>query len=279
VVTPAGLAAAPDPVEVARRLGEKLAVTPELMIVLGSGLSGVAGALRDAVEIPFEDLPGFPAPSVAGHAGRFLGGSVSGRRVLVQAGRFHLYEGHPTDVVCAPVRAAHHLGVRKVIFTNAAGGLGRHLPPGSLMLIEDHVSVGCASPLVGPRRDDEVRAPDMTFPYDRALGALALESAARLGISLARGVYAAVPGPSYETPAEIRALARLGADAVGMSTVPEVVAARALGMSCLAISLITNFASGVGEGALSHEEVTSVGRAAGGRLGALLERIVLDLPA
>jgi purine-nucleoside phosphorylase len=249
-----------------------------VLLVLGSGLSGLTDSVAGAVSVPFGELPGFPEPSVSGHAGRFVGGSLSGRPALVQAGRFHLYEGHSEEVVCAPVRVAHALGARTAIFTNAAGGVRELLEPGSIMLIEDHLTWSRPGATWGSRWNRS--APGDTIDrYDPELGALAMRCALELGIPLARGVYAYVPGPSYETPAEIRALGRLGADAVGMSTVPEVIAARALGMSCLALSLITNLAAGVSRLPLAHEEVISVGRRAGGRLGALLRRVVRDLPA
>jgi purine-nucleoside phosphorylase len=268
-----------DPAEVAARLGERLSVRPEVLLVLGSGLSGLADGVQDAVEVPFSELPGLPAPTVAGHAGRFLGGRLAGRRVLVQAGRFHLYEGHPPWVVCGPVRVAHLLGVRRLLLTNAAGGVDRRLDPGSLMLLEDHLSFGPTALLAAPCGDLDSRVRDMSAPYDAGLARTASAAAAELGIPLARGVYAGVLGPSYETPAEVRALARAGAQAVGMSTIPEVVVARSLGMSCLAISLITNYAAGVAAGPLSHDDVVQVGRAAGSRLGALLERTLALLPA
>jgi purine-nucleoside phosphorylase len=267
-----------DPALAAAHLGARLGQRPEVLLVLGSGLSQLADSVPAAVSVPFADLPGFPAATVAGHAGRFVGGSLSGRPVLVQAGRFHLYEGHGADVVCAPVRVAHALGVGTVIFTNAAGAVRELLEPGSIMVIEDHVTWGGPSVPEGDASHAS-GPPDLGAPYDQELTALAIRCALDLGFPLARGVYAFVPGPSYETPAEIRALARLGADAVGMSTVPEVQAARALGMSCLALSLITNLAAGVSRGPLAHEEVISVGRNAGARLGALLERVLRGLPA
>ena len=247
-------------------------------MVLGSGLSGLAEAVEQAVVVRFRDLPGFPAPTVAGHAGSFVAGVLSGRPVLVQAGRFHLYEGHSPEIVGAPVRVGHALGIRTLVLTNAAGGIARWLEPGSIMMIDDHLALG-APGIAADGHAGGSGFTDMTAPYDPALSALAARCALELGIPLARGVYAWVQGPSYETPAEIRALARLGADAVGMSTVPEVVAARALGMSCLAFSLVTNLAAGVAVGPLSHDDVISVGRSAGSRLGTLVRRVVRELPA
>ena len=246
--------------------------------MLGSGLSGIMDAVEEPVEVPFSELPGFPAAGVAGHAGRYVAGRLEGRVVLVQAGRFHVYEGHPMSVVCGPVRLAHHLGARTLVLTNAAGGAHRLLEPGSLMLLDDHIDFLWKAALGGSVRPGEERFPDMSHAYDRALQELALRSAGELGVALARGVYAAVAGPSYETPAEVRALQRCGADAIGMSTVPEVITAGALGMRCLAISLITNRAAGTGGGPLSHEEVIAMGREAGQALQVLLTRIVRDLP-
>jgi purine-nucleoside phosphorylase len=266
-----------DPERAAAHVAARLRTRPQVLVVLGSGLSQLAQVVEDAVSIPWAEVPGFPVPTVVGHAGRFVAGTLSGREVLVQAGRFHRYEGHSPEVVGGPVRVAHALGVRTVILTNAAGGIGRFLEPGGVMLIEDHLTLPYAGSWSGGAEGGGQL--DMSAPYDRALLALARRAALELGIPLARGVYAAVSGPSYETPAEIRALARLGADAVGMSTVPEVVAARALGMSCLALSLITNLAAGVSAGPLSHEEVVLVGKSAGAHLGALVQRIVRDLPA
>jgi purine-nucleoside phosphorylase len=266
-----------DPAVAARRLRVRLTVRPDALVVLGSGLSGLAASVNDAVEVPFTDLPGFPECGVAGHAGRFIGGRIAGRAVLVQAGRFHRYEGHPPEIVGSAVRTAHELGVRRVLLTNAAGGVNRSLSPGSLMLVEGHLTFGPAV-LLGDAHGADVDERSASGPYDPALAKIAIQAAAELGIPLARGVYAYVLGPSYETPAEVRALARVGADAVGMSTVPEVEVARSLGMSCLAVSLITNHAAGVAAGPLSHDEVIAVGREAGGRMGNLIERIVARLP-
>ncbi len=198
--------------------------------------------------------------------------------MLMQAGRFHVYEGHTLDVVAAPVRIARALGVDTLLLTNAAGGIAESLEPGSIMLIEDHLNLMARNPLMGPVAAGEERFPDMTTAYDPALRARAVEVAAELGIALERGVYAAVAGPSFETPAEIRMIARLGADAVGMSTVPEVVTARAGGMRCLALSLITNLAAGRSASPLSHEEVMEVGREAGRTMSRLVRTIVERLP-
>ena len=267
-----------DPTAAANHLAARLPASPDVMLVLGSGMDQVVSELDRPVVVPFSEVPGLPATGVAGHTGRYLGGLLEGRMVLVQAGRFHLYEGHTPVVVVAPVRVALHLGVRTLLLTNAAGGIHRALEPGTLMLLDDHLDLTWRSVLAGPLQESEERFPDMSSPYDPELQNVALRAALELGMPLSRGVYAAVAGPSYETPAEVRALERFGADAVGMSTVPEIICARALGIRCLALSLIANRAASTGGGSLSHAEVLSAGSRAAPLLGALLARIVRDLP-
>jgi purine-nucleoside phosphorylase len=251
---------------------------PEVVAILGSGLSDLAEGLDDAVEVPFVRVPGFPLPGVEGHAGRYVSGRLGGRRVLVQAGRFHVYEGYAVGLVCAPVRIAAALGAGTLLLTNAAGGVSRGLEPGSIMLLEDHLDLMWRSPLAGPVKEGEERFPDMRAPYDPELQEVAERVAVRERIRLVRGTYAAVPGPSYETPAEVRMLQRCGADAVGMSTVPEVLTARALGLRCLAFSLITNRAAGLSRGPLSHAEVLETGRTAGAALRRLVRGVIRELP-
>ncbi len=253
---------------------ERIPVSPEVFVVLGSGMSGLAGGFRDGVSIPFQEVPGFPEPTVSGHAGRLVFGSVEGRPVLLQAGRFHFYEGHDPEVIVAPVRMAAGLGAKTVLLTNAAGSVSPNLAPGSILLINDHINLMARSPLAGPVLEGEERFPDMSAPYDPSLQTLARESARDLGISLPEGVYAAVLGPSYETPAEIRFLRGAGADAVGMSTVPEAIAARALGLKVLAFSLITNQAAGLSEDPLNHDEVLEMGQATGGQLEKLVRSVL-----
>jgi purine-nucleoside phosphorylase len=255
-------------------LESRLPWRPEIFLVLGSGLGGMAEGLDDPAIIPFPDLPGFPGAGVEGHQGRYLAAEVEGRRVLMQAGRFHFYEGYGSGLVTAPVRLAGELGVGAVILTNAAGGINRRFAPGDLMLLDDHLNLQWRSPLAGPAVEGEERFPDMSRPYDPDLQDLALRTAGKLGISLKRGVYVAVPGPSYETPAEIRMLGRLGGDAVGMSTVPEVIAAGARGTPVMAVSLITNMAAGMSLKPLSHEEVLEEGRKAGSRMERLIRGII-----
>lgn len=251
---------------------------PVAAVVLGSGLGGLADSLAGARRLGYERIPGFPHPEVAGHAGELVFGLLGGQPVLCQAGRFHGYEGHESAAVGLPVRVFAALGIGTLLVTNAAGGIRRSLSPGTLMLIADHINLTFRNPLIGPVHPGEERFPDMSDPYDAGLRALARHVALGLGIGLAEGVYAGVAGPSYETAAEIRMLERLGADAVGMSTVQEVVAARALGVRCLALSVITNPAAGIARGRLSHEEVMLAGRAAGAALEALVAGVLGRLP-
>jgi purine-nucleoside phosphorylase len=263
---------------VAGALRARLASDPEILLVLGSGLGHLADAVADPVVVPFAELPGYPTTSVVGHAGRYVGGRIGERAVLLQAGRFHLYEGHAPDVVAAPVRVAAALGVEVLVLTNAAGGVDPALEPGDLVLIADHLNLMFRSPLVGPVREGEHRFPDMSEPYDRRLRSLALRAADAAGVPLREGVYAAMFGPSFETAAEVRMLHTLGADVVGMSTVPEVLTARARGLRCLAFSVVTNKGTGLSEQPQTHEEVMEVGRRAGQALGRILEELVRMLP-
>jgi purine-nucleoside phosphorylase len=256
---------------------ERIPDLPEVFVVLGSGLSGLAEGVEDAVTIPFSDVTGFPQVGVAGHAGHLVFGVLEGKRVLMQAGRFHFYEGHPAEVVVAPMRLAAALGAGTVILTNSSGGIARELEAGSIMLLDDHLDLMGRSPLAGPVQGTEERFPDMSEPYDSALQELALGLARELGISLSRGTYAALLGPSYETPAEIRQLERAGAHAVGMSTVPEAITARALGLSVVAFSLVTNRAAGLGSATLDHQEVLKVGKQAGKKLGDLVRALIREL--
>jgi len=243
---------------------------PRVGIVLGSGLGALADAVESPTRIPYGEIPGFPEPTVAGHAGELISGTLEGQPVVLQAGRFHLYEGHEPATVALPARVLAELGIEILIVTNAAGGLRATFRPPLLMLIADHLNLMWRNPLFGAVVAGEDRFPDMSDPYDRALRLLARQVAREQGIALEEGTYAAVAGPSYETPAEIRMLQRIGADAVGMSTVPEVLAARARGVRVLGISSITNAGAGLSRTALSHDEVLEAGRA----LAADLETIV-----
>jgi len=266
------LGAAAD--SVARRLG---ALEPRVAIVLGSGLGSVADAVQSAIRIPQSTIPGFPQPTAPGHKGELIVGTLEGVPVLVQSGRFHLYEGHAPQVAALPVRVFARLGIRTLILSNAAGGIRSTFRPPTLMLIADHINLMFRNPLEGKVEDEEQRFPDMSDPYDRVLRALAREVALQQQIGLEEGVYAALLGPSYETPAEIRMLARLGADAVGMSTVPEVIVARARGIRCLGFSSITNVAAGLSAAPLSHEEVLAAGARVAGQLATLIKGVIARL--
>ncbi len=241
----------------------RLHETPEVALILGSGLGALAESVTQALEVPVRKIPGYPPPSVSGHAGRLVFGRLEGCRVVVLQGRLHCYEGYSAQTVTLPVRLVHALGARRLIVTNAAGGLNPHFRPGTLMFIVDHINAAFHSPLVG--RIDGLRplmrgVPDMSRPYDRDWLEEAEAVALRQGIPTQRGVYLWTLGPSYETKAEIRMYRRMGADAVGMSTVPEVLEACRLGMKVLGISTITNMAAGLQAGPLTHEEVLKVGR-------------------
>jgi purine-nucleoside phosphorylase len=250
---------------------------PTAAIVLGSGLGQFAERLSDAVRIPYAEIPHFPAPTVIGHSGELVVGSLQGRTVLVQSGRFHMYEGHPASLTALPVRVFARLGVGTVVLTNAAGGIRRGFGSGTVMLIADQINLSFRNALFGPALPGEIRFPDMSDPYDPGLRAIAREVARRRRIPLAEGVYIGLLGPSYETPAEVRMLERLGADAVGMSTVLEVIAARAGGLRCLGFSAITNPAAGVTLAKLDHLEVMEVAYRIAGELAALIEGVVAEL--
>ena len=268
----------PEQFEAARdTLSAGLVVRPRVHIVLGSGLSPLAAGVAEASRIPFERLPGFPSTTVESHSGQFVSGTLEGVPVLVQAGRYHLYEGHPVGTVVAPVRLGRALGADTLLVTNAAGGIAPGLRPGSLVLLRDHLNLQGVSPLTGPVRPGEERFPDMTEAYDGGLRSVAREVAGARGIELPEGVYAGLPGPSFETPAEIEMLSRLGADVVGMSTVQEVLAARAVGTRCLGLSLVSNLAAGRSPRPLSHAEVMEVAREAGARLDGLVRGILARL--
>jgi purine-nucleoside phosphorylase len=231
--------------------------TPEIALVLGSGLGSLAAEIAEPLSIPFAEIPGLGATRVEGHTGRVVIGSLCGSRVMAFAGRRHVYEGVEPSRVVLPVRLASALGATRLLVTNAAGGIRRTFAPGTLMLIRDHINFTFRSPLAGAVLSGEDRFPDLSAPYDETLCAAMREAARSEGVVLDEGVYAAVLGPSYETPAEIRMLERLGADAVGMSTVPEVIVAAARGMRACGVSCITNAAAGSGA-PLDHREVLAV---------------------
>jgi len=243
---------------------------PAVAIILGSGLGGLAGAIENAVRISFGDIPGFPEATVVGHEGAAIVGGLGGREVVALSGRFHMYEGHPAGLAAFPVRVFHAMGVRELFVSNAAGGISSRLAVGDLMMISDHLNLMGTNPLVGPAQEGETRFPDMTDAYDPGLRKVLRTTAETLGIPLREGVYAGLLGPSYETPSEVKMLRLLGADAVGMSTVPEVIMARALGIRVAGISCITNAAAGVTGSALSHAEVLETTRRVSGAFEALV---------
>ncbi|MCJ7842390.1 purine-nucleoside phosphorylase [Lederbergia sp. NSJ-179] len=246
-----------DKIERAKTFLEgKIASKPKVGLILGSGLGVLADEIDNPVKIKYEMIPGFPISTVEGHAGQLVVGELKGVTVLAMQGRFHYYEGYPLDEVTFPVRVMKALGVEALVVTNAAGGVNQTFTPGDLMLITDHINNAGANPLIGPNENTlGVRFPDMSTAYTPSLQKLVREVAKDLNIILKEGVYVWNSGPSYETPAEIRMLEKIGGDAVGMSTVPEVIVARHAGMNVIGISCITNMAAGILNQPLSHEEV------------------------
>lgn len=260
--------------EVARAVADRLGPIPPIAIVLGSGLGYLASRLGDARRLPYAEIPHFPATTVQGHQGELVAGKLAGVPLLVQSGRFHLYEGHDPALVALPVRVMATLGVRTLILTNAAGGVRRTFSRGALMMIADHINLTMRNPLIGPVLPGEERFPDMSEPYDGALRAIAREVSRERQVALEEGVYLQLLGPTYETPAEVRMAERLGADAVGMSTAVEVIVARARGLRCLAFSTITNPAAGLTSQKLSHAEVMEVAARVSGDLERLVQGVV-----
>ncbi len=248
---------------------------PDMALVLGSGLGGLADEVESPVVIPYTSIPGFPASTAPGHAGRLVAGRLAGKPVLLMQGRFHCYEGHPLDRVTFPVRTFRLLGVKCLVLTNAAGGVNSDYAPGDFMIIRDHINLAGRNPLVGPN-DDSLgpRFPDMSRVYDPALRALARRAGDELGIGLREGVYAWFLGPSFETPAEIRMARILGADAVGMSTVPEAIAAVHCGLRTLGISCITNMGAGMLDQPITSEEVLEISARRRPEFSALIRRII-----
>ena len=244
---------------VADRLLKRTELRPRIMLILGSGLGAIADEMEDATRVPFAEIPEFPPATVQGHAGALVIGRLEGVACVALQGRLHLYEGHDASLAAFPVRVMAAMGAEVLLVTNAAGGLSADFKAGDLMLIEDHINLTGRNPLVGAVVEGDSRFPDMTEPYDPAFKDAAVEIARAEGIDLGRGVYCAVLGPSYETSAEVRMLTKLGADAVGMSTVHEVIVARATGIRVLGISLISNLAAGLTPEPLHHEEVIAAG--------------------
>ncbi|MEJ0026272.1 MAG: purine-nucleoside phosphorylase [Rhizomicrobium sp.] len=244
---------------------------PKTALILGSGLGPLADRIADATDIPYGDIPGFPVPTVAGHQGRLRIGTLAGHGIACMQGRLHAYEGHPAQAIAVPIRILRRLGVERLILTNASGGLKPHLPAGTLMLVEDHINFSGQNPLVGPNDESfGPRFPDLSHAYDPGLRAQFEAAARRSGVTLESGVYVYVLGPSFETPAEIRMFASLGADAVGMSTVPECIAAVHCGIRVAALSVITNLAAGFSTVPLTHQETLAEAAKAYDRVEKLL---------
>ena len=260
----------------AQTIRDRSPFEPRVALVLGSGLGDFANEFQEAVAIPYQEIPGFKVSTVEGHAGRLVIGKVEDVPVLAMQGRVHFYEGYSLDEVTFPIRTFKLAGIKTVVLTNAAGGIDVQLRQGALMLIRDHLNLMGANPLRGPN-DARLgpRFPDMSDVYSRTLQEIAVAEAGALGIELRRGIYAALTGPSYETPAEIQMLRGLGADAVGMSTVPEAIVARHMGMDVLGISCITNMAAGLGNEPINHEEVVEIGKQVRSTFTQLLRRVIV----
>lgn len=259
-----------------KRIGD---AEPVIGIALGSGLGGLANDIEDAVRIPFAEVPGFPNATVVGHEGAVVSGHLSGRNVIALAGRFHMYEGHPPQLAAFPVRVMHALGARIYFASNAAGGIRSDLTAGDLMIIGDHLNLTGQNPLTGHVEEGDERFPDMSAPYDAELRGFLRAAGTKAGVDVKEGVYAWLPGPSFETRAEVRMIGMLGADAVGMSTVPEVIVARAMGMRVAAVSCIANAASGISDAPVLHADVLEVTARAARGFQSLVREFVGALPA
>jgi purine-nucleoside phosphorylase len=256
----------------------RTSLVPDVGIVLGSGLGGLADDLEAPVSIPFAELPGWPAATAPGHAGRLLLGELSGRPIVMLQGRFHLYEGNDPGLVIQPVLLFHALGARVVVLTNAAGGLDPSFGPGTLMVMRDHINLTSRSPLIGANADElGERFTDLTDAWSPRLRQRLHAAGVGEDVPLAEGVYVGLTGPTYETPAEVRMLAALGGHAVGMSTVLECIAARWVGLEVCGVSLVTNAGAGYSGAPLTHAEVLAAGAVAGPRLARVIRRFVADL--
>ena len=258
-----------------RIIRSRISVEPRIALVLGSGLGGFADDLEESVSIPYEDIPGFVRSTAQGHAGRLVVGKIDSVPVLAMQGRVHYYEGYSLEEVTFPVRTFGLLGVKTLVLTNAAGGINVQLTQGALMVLSDHVNLMGVNPLRGP--NDErfgPRFPDMSAVYSPELQELVIEEARAIGAEVRRGIYGGLSGPSYETPAEIHLLRALGADAVGMSTVPEAIVARHMGLEVLGISCITNMAAGISDEPINHEEVMATGDRVRETFAELLRRVI-----
>ena len=259
----------------ARMIRARAKVDPSVAIVLGSGLGAFADELKDSNAIRYDEIPGFARATVEGHAGRLVIGKSGETIIAAMQGRFHFYEGYSLEEVTFPIRVLKLLGVRTLVLTNAAGALNVEFAPGSLMVISDHINLLGANPLTGPN-DDRFgpRFPDLTSVYAPELQDMVIDEARAMGLEMRRGIYAALSGPSYETPAEIHMVRTLGADAVGMSTVPEAIAARHMGLQVVGISCITNLAAGVSNRPIDHGQVMAIGESVRGQFTELLRRVV-----
>jgi purine-nucleoside phosphorylase len=262
----------------AEAVGRHIRIRPRIGIILGSGLGGIAQLIEQPVRLAYREIPGFPPSTVPGHAGELVAGMLGGAPVVALSGRFHMYEGHDASLAGFPVRVLHELGAGTMIVSNAAGSVRRELSPGTIMLIRDHVNLMFRNPLVGEVQEGDIRFPDMSEPYDAPLRLLAHGVAKEQGFALAEGVYFGLLGPSYETRAEVEMLARLGADVVGMSTVPEVIVARARGLKVLGFSCVTNLACGLAAAPITHAEVIETTARVAARLQQLVRGIVARIP-
>lgn len=269
---PYGAAAATKAADAIRA---RIGIAPRVGIILGSGLGGIADSIERPVRVPFKDVPGFPTATVVGHAGELIGGMLGGTPVVALSGRFHMYEGHDAALAGFPARVMCALGANVLIVSNAAGGTRETLSPGTLLLLKDHANLMFRNPLIGALERGDTRFPDMSEPYDAELRALARRVATEQGLELGEGVYFGLLGPTYETRAEVKMLQRLGADVVGMSTVPEVIVARAIGMRVLGFSCVTNLACGLAAAPITHDEVLETTA----RVAAQLQRLVRGVVA
>lgn len=265
--------------EASKYIQSKITVMPEIGLILGSGLGILAEEICDSVVIPYTEIPYFPASTVSGHKGQLVIGSLKGKQVIAMQGRFHYYEGYSMENITFPVRVMKQLGIKSVIVTNAAGSINKKYNPGDLMIIKDHINNMGTNPLIGPNNDElGGRFPDMSQAYDREYIKLAETCANEIGLKIHNGVYVGNTGPTYETPAEINLLRILGGDAVGMSTVPEVIVARHTGLRVLGISCISNMAAGILDQSLSHEEVIATTEKVKGSFIELVMKIVHSFP-
>jgi purine-nucleoside phosphorylase len=261
----------------AEAVRSRIRVQPRVGIILGSGLGGIASVIDRPARIPYAEVPGFPSATVVGHVGELIAGTLGGTPVIALSGRFHMYEGHDASLAGFSARVLHALGATTLVVSNAAGGTRATLQPGTIMLLTDHLNLMFRNPLIGSLEQGDVRFPDMSEPYDVELRSLAHRVAREQGMTLAEGVYCGLLGPSYETRAEVRMLAKLGADAIGMSTVPEVIVARALGMRVLGFSCVTNLACGLAAAPITHEEVLETTARVAAQLQQLVRGIVAKL--